>query len=108
MRTKASVEQTANGVSVKTSIEESEERSVAEESTSQGVNMAITAGASPTLAIKGADDAGEKKKKVIRKKAKKGDGDTGKENISVVSVSAFVCVCVCEVITGSAWLFCFA
>lgn len=89
MKTKASVETKANGVSTKASVEQSEEQSVSEETASQGVTLAISGGA-PTLAIKGADDGEKPKKKVIRKKAKKGD-DTGKENISVVSVCWDLC-----------------
>lgn len=88
MTAKASVETKENGKSTKVSIEESEERSVEEEKSSQGVNLALTSGTStPAIAAAPAAD-GEKKRKVIRKKAKKGD-ETGKENISVVSV----CVC---------------
>lgn len=92
MRTTASVETKANGKSIKATVEQSEEQSVSEETTSQGFNAAGALGAgTPTLAIKdgaaaASEDGGDKKRKVIRKKAKKGD-ETGKENISVVSAA---------------------
>lgn len=68
----------------KASVEQSEEQSVNEETSMQAIK-----GATSTLAITEVEHEGSpsdgKKKKVIRKKAKKGD-NSGKENISVVSL----------------------
>lgn len=83
MKAKASVEQKANGISKKTTMDHSEEQSIEEETQSKESKPAALRGIETLAITSGGQEDATKERKVIKKKAKK--PDDSKDNISVVS-----------------------
>lgn len=108
MKAKASVEQKANGISKKTTMDHSEEQSIEEETQSKESKPAALRGIETLAITSGGQEDATKERKVIKKKAKK--PDDSKDNISVVSeiyqseitrvsFESFFCFCVLNVCT---------